>query len=135
MGRLHGFAYLTQGTEFFKLKEIIRVKKPVAFLLENVKNLRSHDQKRTLEIIIHSLKNLGYEINYKIIDSSFWVPQHRERIYIIGIRKDFLGEHDLQDAFPHNPSQRLVELEDILETQSDILKKYSKDKYTVTPGR
>ncbi len=80
-----GFEDLTQGTLFFDIARIIAEKKPKAFLLENVKNLKSHDQGKTFKIIEKTLtEELGYDIHYKIIDTKFLVPQHRERIYIVG---------------------------------------------------
>ncbi len=133
LGRLHGFQDPTQGTEFFKLKEIIRQKQPEAFLLENVKNLKSHDKGRTFEIIEETLNNLDYDFKAKVIDSAGWVPQHRERIYIVGFRKDLNLSDALNDIFPEKPAQRLFELEDILESPEDIQRKYG-DKYTVTEG-
>lgn len=85
LGRKHGFQDETQGTLFFEIKEIIKLKRPKAFMLENVKNLLSHDKGKTWEIIRKSLEDeLGYVINWKIVDGSAWVPQHRERIYIVG---------------------------------------------------
>ena len=85
MGRAHGFLDKTQGILFFEIKEILKVKRPKAFMLENVKNLRSHDKGKTFEIIKESLLNdLGYIINWDIVDGSKWVPQHRERIFIVG---------------------------------------------------
>lgn len=133
LGRLHGFDDPTQGTEFFKLKEILRLKQPEAFLLENVKNLRSHDKKRTFHIIEETLDNLGYHFSHKVIDSSRWVPQHRERLYIVGFRKDLELEHILTDIFPANPSERLFELDEILETEEEVAEKY-REKYTITKG-
>lgn len=133
LGRLHGFNDPTQGTEFFKLKEILRVKQPDAFLLENVKNLKSHDKGRTFEIIEEKLDEVGYDFTSKVIDSSYWVPQHRERIYIIGFRKDLGLKPMLKNIYPDLPTKRLYELENILETPEEIEKKYG-DKYTVTPG-
>lgn len=87
LGRPHGFEDPTQGTLFFNIKKIIEVKKPKAFLLENVKNLLSHDKGRTFKTIYTTLTGLGYEVCYRIIDAAGWVPQHRERIYIVGFRK------------------------------------------------
>lgn len=85
LGRAHGFQDETQGTLFFEIKEIIKLKRPKAFMLENVKNLLAHDKGKTWEIIRKSLEDeLGYVINWKIVDGSAWVPQHRERIYIVG---------------------------------------------------
>jgi DNA (cytosine-5)-methyltransferase 1 len=88
LGRAHGFEDETQGTLFFDVCRIIQEKKPKAFLLENVKNLISHDKGRTFEIIKRALiHDLGYHINYKIIDGAHFVPQHRERIIIVGFRE------------------------------------------------
>lgn len=85
LGRKHGFQDETQGTLFFEIKEILRLKRPKAFMLENVKNLLSHDKGRTFEVIRHSLEDeLGYVVNWKIVNGAAWVPQHRERLYLIG---------------------------------------------------
>lgn len=88
LGRAHGFACETQGTLFFDVARIIQEKRPRAFLLENVKNLVSHDKGRTFEVIRKTLaEELGYQIHYRIIDAAHFVPQHRERIIIIGFRE------------------------------------------------
>jgi DNA (cytosine-5)-methyltransferase 1 len=88
LGRPHGFSDKTQGTLFFDVARIIAEKKPQAFLLENVKNLVSHDKGRTFETIIDVLeKDLGYTVWHKVINGKHFVPQHRERIIIIGFRK------------------------------------------------
>jgi len=85
LGRKHGFEDETQGTLFFEIKEILRIKRPKAFMLENVKNLLSHDKGKTFEVIRHTLEDiLGYVVNWKIVDGANWVPQHRERIFIVG---------------------------------------------------
>lgn len=89
LGRPHGFACDTQGTLFFDVQRIIAHHRPKAFLLENVKNLVSHDKGRTFTTIRHVLeKELGYTISWRIIDAKSWVPQHRERIFIAGFRED-----------------------------------------------
>jgi len=89
LGRPHGFACETQGTLFFDLARIIKDKRPKAFLLENVKNLCSHDGGRTWATIRKVLtEELGYHISYRVIDARGMVPQHRERIFIAGF-KDF----------------------------------------------
>lgn len=89
LGRAHGFACDTQGTLFFELVRIIRFHRPKAFLLENVKNLAGHDSGRTFRTIRRVLtEELGYSINWKIIDGRSVVPQHRERVYIVGFRDD-----------------------------------------------
>ncbi|OGT60951.1 MAG: DNA (cytosine-5-)-methyltransferase [Gammaproteobacteria bacterium RIFCSPHIGHO2_12_FULL_45_12] len=88
LGRPHGFKDKTQGTLFFNVAQILANKKPAAFMLENVKNLRSHDKGRTLQIILDVLVNeLGYNVQWRIIDAQHYVPQHRERIIIAGFRE------------------------------------------------
>lgn len=89
LGRAHGFLDETQGTLFFDIVRIIAEKKPQAFLLENVKNLASHDRGRTFDVIKQTLtQGLGYTIDYRIIDAAHFVPQHRERIVIVGFKND-----------------------------------------------
>ncbi len=88
LGRAHGFLDKTQGTLFFDVARIIEHHKPVAFLLENVKNLVSHDKGNTFKVIKETLQKIGYTIDTKIIDGQGFVPQHRERIYIAGFFKD-----------------------------------------------
>ncbi|HAT2126355.1 TPA: DNA (cytosine-5-)-methyltransferase [Legionella pneumophila] len=89
LGRKHGFACETQGTLFFDVVRIIEHHRPKAFLLENVKNLLSHDKGKTFKVIKKVLtEDLGYYIDYRIIDARAWVPQHRERIFIVGFIQD-----------------------------------------------
>lgn len=90
LGRPHGFADETQGTLFFDVARIIEAKRPAAFMLENVKNLVSHDHGHTFEVILRTLRqNLGshYQVFWRIIDGQHFVPQHRERIMIVGFRE------------------------------------------------
>ena len=87
LGRAHGFSDETQGTLFFDVCRIIEAKQPRAFLLENVKNLLSHDKGRTFDVIKRSLDDLGYDIHPRVVDGAHFVPQHRERILIVGFRK------------------------------------------------
>jgi DNA (cytosine-5)-methyltransferase 1 len=85
LGRPHGFSCTTQGTLFFDVARIIAEKRPKAFMLENVKNLVSHDKGNTFRVILQTLRDeLGYEVHFKIIDGQHFVPQHRERILIVG---------------------------------------------------
>jgi DNA (cytosine-5)-methyltransferase 1 len=87
LGRRHGFEHATQGTLFFNVAKILQVKRPRAFILENVKNLVSHAKGRTFETILTTLKDeLGYDVHYAVLDARKVVPQHRERIYIVGFR-------------------------------------------------
>lgn len=88
LGRAHGFACETQGTLFFDVCRILEKKRPKAFLLENVKNLLSHDKGRTFDVIKRALDDLGYDIFPRIVDGAHFVPQHRERILIVGFRKE-----------------------------------------------
>lgn len=89
LGRSHGFLDEAQGTLFFDVARILQAKRPAAFLLENVKNLQSHDRGRTFDVIIKTLREeLGYHVHYRIIDAKHFVPQHRERIVIVGFRDD-----------------------------------------------
>lgn len=88
LGRAHGFADLTQGTLFFDIVRILKEKRPKAFLLENVKNLRSHDKGNTFMVIQKTLRELGYHIHTRVVDGQHFVPQHRERILIVGFREE-----------------------------------------------
>jgi DNA (cytosine-5)-methyltransferase 1 len=89
LGRAHGFEDVTQGTLFFDVARILAHKRPQAFVLENVKNLLSHDQGRTFKIILSTLRDeLGYSVKYRVIDGAHFVPQHRERMVIVGFRED-----------------------------------------------
>lgn len=88
LGRPHGFLCDTQGTLFFDTAQIIAYHRPAVFVLENVKNLENHDQGRTFATILNVLRNeLGYHIQYRVISSEPWVPQKRERIFIVGFRE------------------------------------------------
>lgn len=89
LGRPHGFESKTQGTLFFDVARIIKTKQPKAFLLENVKNLKSHDKGNTFRTILEVLENdLGYKVRTEVIDARCFVPQHRERILIAGFREE-----------------------------------------------
>ena len=108
----HGFACETQGTLFFELAKILDYHKPKAFLLENVKHLARHDRGKTFEVIRTILKDdLGYHISHRVIDARHWVPQHRERIFIVGFRDANCFEFD--QLLPPQPVNEPV-LGDIL---------------------
>jgi DNA (cytosine-5)-methyltransferase 1 len=98
LGRPHGFECTTQGTLFFDVARIIATKRPKAFLLENVKNLVSHDKGNTFNVILQTLRDdLKYDIHYKVIDGQHFTPQHRERIIIVGFsEKTAFSWDDLQ---------------------------------------
>lgn len=88
LGRAHGFADETQGTLFFDVARIIAAKRPAAFLLENVKNLLSHDKGNTFRVIKKVLEDeLGYHISHRVVNGAHFVPQHRQRILIVGFRE------------------------------------------------
>lgn len=88
LGQPHGFECMTQGTLFFDVARILAAKRPKAFMLENVKNLVSHNKGHTFQVIRNTLEDeLGYQVFWKVIDGQLWVPQHRERIIIVGFRE------------------------------------------------
>lgn len=89
LGREHGFKCEAQGTLFFDVARIIEYHRPRAFLLENVKNLVNHDKGNTFRVIHNTLtEELGYQVHWKVIDAKSFVPQHRERIFIVGFREE-----------------------------------------------
>ncbi|MBQ9243603.1 MAG: DNA (cytosine-5-)-methyltransferase [Proteobacteria bacterium] len=118
LGRATGFQDKTQGTLFFDVCRIIRQKRPKAFLLENVKNLVSHDKGRTFQVILESLEELNYQVFYQIQDGQIYVPQHRERILIVGFdRKRYGGK--LKFSFVAHPKEPKPKVCDILEKEVD----------------
>lgn len=145
LGKSHGFEDETQGTLFFDVARIIHEKKPKAFLLENVKNLMSHDKGRTFDVIKRTLETeLGYHIHHRIIDGAHFVPQHRERIIIIGFKKKTSFSFDEIELPPKN-LRTIGEIlhktdgsEPYLEHDGDKYfdhkKKKPLDKYTLTDG-
>lgn len=122
LGRPHGFLCDTQGTLFYDLSKIIAHHRPAAFLLENVKNRERHDAGRTFATIMHVLtKELGYQVDYRVISSAPWVPQKRERVFIVGFRDGSAFNFDDFEV----PEGRAPVLGDILESKVD-------PKYTLT---
>lgn len=100
---------MTQGTLFFDVQRIIEAKRPKAFLLENVKNLLSHDKGNTFRIIYHTLTEvLGYDVHFKVIDGRNFVPQHRERILIAGFREKTPFSFDDVIIPDHAPVMRSI---------------------------
>ncbi len=124
LGRATGFEDKTQGTLFFDVCRIIKEKHPKAFLLENVKNLCSHDHGNTFKVICESLSELGYLFFYKILDGQNYVPQHRERIFIVGFDKERYGSN-IDFSFDITPKEPKPLMRDILETHVD-------EKYTLS---
>lgn len=123
LGRETGFKDKTQGTLFFDVAEIIGRHRPKAFFLENVKNLMSHDKGNTFKVIKGTLEELRYSIHYLVMDGQTYVPQHRERIMIVGFDKDI---YDGKEIFSF-PEQRRSErcIKEILDSDVD-------DKYTLS---
>lgn len=117
LGRMHGFQDELQGNLFFSIAEIARVKRPPIMLLENVKNLKSHDKGNTWRIITETLDSLNYSFFHKVIDAKHWVPQHRERIFIACFDNEaFTPEEIGSFSFPKEPSGE-IRLDEILETE------------------
>lgn len=124
LGKATGFEDKTQGTLFFDICRILKAKRPKAFMLENVKNLKSHDKGKTFKIITESLEELDYEVFHAVLDGQNYVPQHRERILIVGFDRKRYGR-DLGFCFNITPIEPRPIIKDILETDVD-------DKYTLT---
>lgn len=122
LGRATGFEDETQGTLFFDVCRILDAKRPKAFFLENVKNLTSHDRGRTFEVIEQSLDSLDYDVFYRVLDAQDYVPQHRERIVIIGFDRRRYG-NDPEFSFDLPKPEVKPALADILE--HDVLEKYT----------
>ena len=118
MGRATGFEDKTQGTLFFDVCRILKAKRPKAFMLENVKNLCSHDRGRTFKVIRESLDELDYEVFYQVIDGQAFVPQHRERIIIVGFDRKRYGS-DIGFSFDINRVDPKPVMRDILEKEVD----------------
>jgi DNA (cytosine-5)-methyltransferase 1 len=113
LGRKHGFDDEKQGNLFFSIANILEIHRPSAFVLENVKNLKSHDGGKTFDIIYRTLtESLEYDVHYKIIDAKSVVPQHRERVFLVGFREKRYFE------FPEFPAEG-PRLSTILEANPD----------------
>ena len=124
LGRQHGFLCEAQGTLFFEVAKISDAKRPAVIFLENVKNLRSHDRGKTWEVIRGTLEELGYWVFFRVIDAAGWVPQHRERVYIVGFD---------QGRYPLRPDFRFPEPGPGTVRFGDILDPDPEPKYTLSP--
>ena len=118
LGRATGFEDKTQGTLFFDVCTILKQRRPKAFLLENVKNLCSHDKGNTFRVICEALDELDYSVFYKVIDGQNFVPQHRERILIVGFDRKRYGA-DVDFEFAIKPVTPKPLMRDILEKSPD----------------
>ena len=127
LGRPTGFEDQTQGTLFFDVCRILSKKRPKAFMLENVKNLQSHDHGNTFRVITEALDELDYEIFYSVLDGQNYVPQHRERIIIVGFDRRRYGSDRDAIGFEFNltPVVPKPQMKDILLSRVD-------PKYTLT---
>jgi DNA (cytosine-5)-methyltransferase 1 len=124
LGRATGFEDKTQGTLFFDVCRILKEKRPKAFMLENVKNLCSHDRGRTFKVILESLEELNYEVFYSVLDGQNYVPQHRERILIVGFDRSKYGSN-VKFHFHLTPKFPKPVMRDILDENVD-------EKYTLS---
>lgn len=123
LGRKHGFEDERQGNLFFEVAEIIDRHRPKAFFLENVKNLVSHDKGNTFKVIRNTLLDLGYSFHYKVLDGKHYVPQHRERTFMVGFDSEIFKYRE-NFGFPEMPeAQHKVR---------DILQKKVDSKYTLS---
>lgn len=139
LGRSHGFEDEAQGTLFFDVCRIIRATQPKAFLLENVKNLKSHDKGKTFKVILKALDELGYDVcdqeyqgtgskDPRIIDGGRFLPQHRERIALVGFRRDL--------GLTQRLSLNALQFPEIKPSLADLLEDLDlerESKYTLTP--
>lgn len=140
LGRSHGFEDDTQGTLFFDVARIIDIKRPLAVMLENVKNLKSHDRGKTFKVIMKTLDELGYDVidseysplkpDPKIINGKNFVPQNRERIVIVAFRRDLKASDglSLKKISKYYPETE-PKVGDILEPEKSV-----DDKYILTPN-
>lgn len=102
LGREHGFADEKSGNLFFEIVRLAEATSPPVLFLENVKNLRRHDKGNTFRVILAELDRLGYEVEHDIVDARHWVPQHRERTFIIGFKRSVFGGRRF--VFPPTPN-------------------------------
>lgn len=113
LGRETGFKDKTQGTLFFDVADIISRHRPKAFYLENVKNLTSHDKGNTFRVIRETLEELNYSLHYQVMDGQTYVPQHRERIMIVGFDKErYHGEEEFEFPEQHEATRSIKEILD-----------------------
>lgn len=122
LGMDHGLEDEEKGALFFEVARILETTRPAALLLENVKHLKYHDSGNTLQVILTILDELGYEVFTKILDAQFYVPQHRERIFMVGFSREVYPDPGFE--FPLPPKKEL--------SIADILLEDIEDKYTLS---
>ena len=127
LGMAHGFDDKDQGNLFFRLADIVSVKRPLAMIFENVKNLLSHDKRRTWATIESTLTNMEYTVFHKTIDADTYVPQHRERVFVVCFDKRVFSDassFEFPNQFPdvHHPRPAMA----------SILENEVPDKYTLS---
>lgn len=127
LGRAHGFDCKIQGTLFFDICKILKVKRPACFLLENVKNLKSHNKGDTYRSILEALDAAGYDVpEPQVINAKRWLPQNRERIVIVGFRKDLGLAKDFDINKVRPAKKQIVDtLGELLDKDSDVDEKYT----------
>jgi DNA (cytosine-5)-methyltransferase 1 len=126
LGRSHGFLDETQGTLFFHVANIMRVKRPGVVILENVKNLTSHDKGRTWQVIRDTIEELDYAMFAEVINAADYVPQNRERVFIVCFDRRVYGKkEDIPFSFPTPPAGEKPKFRDILDPEPA-------EKYTLT---
>jgi DNA (cytosine-5)-methyltransferase 1 len=129
LGRSHGFECETQGNLFFRIMDVVDAKRPPVLFLENVKNLRSHDKGNTWRVIEQNLVDRDYAVFSQIIDARAWVPQHRERIFIVCFDKNIFGREDqIGFRFPELPDGENPTLGEVLHKRSPDKKYMLSDK-------
>jgi DNA (cytosine-5)-methyltransferase 1 len=123
LGHEHGFAEVKSGNLFFEIARLAEATEPPVLFLENVKNLRSHDHGNTFRVILAELDRLGYEVSDALIDARNWVPQHRERTYIVGLRRSVFGGRRFEFPPALEPTKR---------TMRAVLEPYFDRKYVLS---
>jgi len=124
LGRKHGFDDAEKGNLFFRICDIVDAKRPSVLFLENVKNLRSHDHGRTFSVILDQLESRNYSVFHEVIDARHWVPQHRERVFIVCFDRDVFGDQ-VEFNFPCAPDGPAPTMADVLLPRVD-------EKYTLS---
>jgi DNA (cytosine-5)-methyltransferase 1 len=118
LGRRHGFDDVDQGNLFFAIMSIVDAKRPPVLVLENVKNLKSHDKGNTWKVIRQSIEDRGYVVYSQVIDARSWVPQHRERIFVVCFDSAVFGRAEqIGFRFPEAPCDRQPTLKEVLEAE------------------